>query len=160
MQQHEILLNEKCHDGLTALHYACRLSNIKKIEVLLKEPKLNIFEVDSLGDIPLFTIIRENEDNANTTLLPWKIDAMQPFLDREPCLIMKTYKDGKTLLDIAKSKSDFIATAIARGFQRADQDHLLHEWNKIINMLETYQQQIRWKIFIFIWKTTLKKHRT
>jgi hypothetical protein len=72
---------------------------------------------------------------------------------------MKTYKDGKTLLDIAKSKSDFIATAIARGFQRADQDHLLHEWNKIINMLETYQQQIRWKIYTFIWKTTLKKLR-
>jgi ankyrin repeat protein len=152
LQQHEILINQKCNDGQTALNYACIYGNIKMMKLLLKDPRIS-----NVGDVPLQEFNSKNDNTEENALVPWNMDVFKQVLDHESCMILKKDKDGKMLLDIAISKVDFINTAIARGFHRHDQVYLVQEWNKIITTLETYQRAVRWKIYSFLLTTTVKK---
>jgi ankyrin repeat protein len=155
LQQHEILINQKCNDGQTALNYACLYGHMKMMNLLLKDPRISNVE-----DVPLQEFNRKNDNTEKNALLTWNMDVFKQVLDHEPCMILNKDKAGKMLLDIAISKVDFINTAIARGFHRSDQDFLVQEWNKIITTLETYQRNVRWKIYSFLLTTTVKKIET
>jgi hypothetical protein len=159
-----ITLNKKSIYEATALHYACNCQNHFAIKQLLQHPQINLNIYDEFGDTPLFVTIHTSEsmfhDLKKTGNLShfkaWDLKCLRLLLNHDECLILARNFEGNRLIDLARYR----LLQICNIPEHNHCESLTNDFVKIIAELEIYMAKARWKMFQYMYRSSLIRQST